>query len=144
MVRQMVGPWWRVLAACLLGIFGCSEAHRPIAEQELYQVSGQVTQGGKPIERLIVLYLPIHGGLRAKGITSQTGRYSLLNESEVPGVPAGEYRVVFQPVRAPGDKPSGSSQVDEVYQSFETSPVEVVIAGDASQMNFDVKYPRSR
>lgn len=86
------------------------------------QVSGTVTLDGKPLERGVVGFTPVAGGLRAAGIIQSDGRYTLTTNRES-GLETGEYRVTVVS-REPGPPSNGGPPMPGPYITPERYAVE--------------------
>lgn len=75
-------------------------------------------------------------GARARGITNANGKYVLLDESELPGVNTGEYRVIFSKLVV-GSKEQ-TDPIPDVYQTEAKTPVKAVVNEKTNELNFDL------
>ena len=137
-----------MFTACLVGLCcGCGDP-------TLYELSGKVTLGGEPKERLIVYFNPVDQKISkfnlGVGETDADGNLTLRSTAGN-GLAAGNYRVSFSyPVTEGGDT-SGLSddknesesavvveKVPEPYSSRQESPVEFYIKRSKNEFNFDI------
>jgi hypothetical protein len=111
---------------------GCASGPRVV------KVSGTVTRGGKPVDRLVVNFTPEQEGKASWGITDKDGRYTLKYERDRDGALVGTHKVWFQ-VRAATPKEeialaAGELKVHpEILQKYgnpKTTPLRVEVKGD--------------
>ena len=76
-------------------ISGCGGA--TVEVPELSPVSGIVTLDEKPIEGVLIVYVPNNGipGDGSVAVTDADGKYTLNHRSGQPGIQAGQYAVTF-------------------------------------------------
>lgn len=71
---------------------------------EFATVEGTITQGGRPLPGVAVIFVPAAEGqrdaFRATGITNEEGSYTLVSDSGREGVVVGPYRVCLIDTRA--------------------------------------------
>lgn len=138
-----------IFAVLLLTAAGCG------GEPTLYPVTGGVTLGGKPYERLIVYFRPINSKVNTYnmgvGETDDQGNL-LLRSTAGNGLAAGKYRVSFSCMTIVGsgktintdEKADDNRNVVVVervpapYNSQEDSPVEFQITRGANEFIFDI------
>ena len=130
------------LAACalaaLVGIVGCGK------RLELGQVSGQITLNGKPLDGVVVKFMPDpeqgNTGPSSVGRSDDQGNYELFvaGDAERPGAVTGWHRVIVQDPRRE-DRPPGPLRVTAKYNvaaktplRFEIQPSEQTIALELS------------
>jgi hypothetical protein len=138
---------------------GCGKSDPPV-----YPITGKVTLGGKPYERVIVYFRPVNGEINAfnlgVGETEKDGTLKMRSSGGM-GVMAGEYKVTFtyqmvktaQGARAVGadEKASevgGGGNVTAVEmvpdthaagKAEETTPVRFTVKpGDDNRFEFDI------
>ena len=125
---------WTVLAlVCLsLCIPGCGSSGPRVVK-----VTGTVTRGGKPAERLVVNFEPQHGR-PSWGVTDKDGRYSLNYEPGRDGAITGTHKVwvEIRPAspKEEADLRNGVLQLHpeiksilKKYGNFETTPLRVEV-----------------
>lgn len=106
----------------MIGIAGCgSSSDAP--HLNLVPVSGKVMYSGQPVSGLRVLFVPLNktAGQGAFAVTDDDGSFELEQQSQDPGVPAGQYAVLFSryvkpdgtPV-PPGTSPTESNAVEAI------------------------------
>lgn len=82
---------------CMLTLLisGCGGA--TVEVPELSPVSGIVTLDEKPIEGVLIIYVPENGipGDGSVALTDAEGKYTLKHRSGQPGIQAGQYAVTF-------------------------------------------------
>jgi hypothetical protein len=108
-----------LLTAGLAGCGGATDA----PHLSLEPVSGKVTYAGQPVSGLRVLFVPLNktAGQGAFAVTEDDGSFELEQQSQDPGVPAGQYAVLFSRyVKAdgtpvpPGTSPTESNAVEAI------------------------------
>ena len=83
-----------LLMGCVLA--GCGEKVAPPPKEDLVPVSGTVKLGGKPMEGVLVAFIPAGNtpGQGATAVTDEDGHYELIHSaSKEPGASAGQYTV---------------------------------------------------
>lgn len=134
-----------VSAVFVLSIPACT------TEPELHAISGKVTLGGKPYERLIVYFRPQEGEITrfnmGVGETDAQGNLSLRSSAGM-GLARGKYRVSFSCYVVKGGQALGIDQkVDEIAGGEKAIPVEMVprpyvedtVSGEVSPVEFEIK-----
>jgi hypothetical protein len=145
---------------CLLGVLlflalvsGCG------GPPPIFPISGKVTLGGKPYERLLVYFRPAKGDVNAfnlgVGETDKNGELKL-SSSGGQGISAGEYRVTFSCVylksngksvsstEKPDDAGGGVVSVERVKSPYdaatsqEITPVTFVVKKGENKFEFDI------
>jgi hypothetical protein len=90
------------LALCLLAGGGCSRGPR------LAEVAGTVTLDGKPLDNVLVEFLPEAGAgsslRRSTGRTDADGHFQLTCDNQKPGAVIGAHRVLVHDLAPYGDK----------------------------------------
>ena len=150
----MSAVWYRVLGYCcvLSMAVGCGDP-------PLHEVSGKVTLGGEPYERLLVYMNPMDGEInqfnKGVGETDAEGNLTLAAGASKPGdigLAAGKYRVYFQcfvkkgnPIGLSDDKDEAGFERLEVkdivappYNSPSESPVTFVVSSGENVFDFDI------
>lgn len=129
--------WLAVAAACALG---CSGSDGPAA----YPVTGTVTQGGQPVEGAILAFIPANAGDGAAAIGGQAqtgadGKFTVTGsanqgQTELPGLPAGEYKVTVMKMETPAGAPSldkpPKNLLPPEYAMIESTPVSATVTAD--------------
>lgn len=94
--RRIVLFWFAAAAAGLAP--GCGRG------QDVGLVEGRVTQGGRGVPGIAVMFIPVTQGTepapRSTGITDEDGRYTLATDDGRAGVLVGTYRVCLIDTRA--------------------------------------------
>lgn len=139
------------LVACLIASVGCG------GEPTLYPVTGKITLGGKPYDRLIVYFRPINRKVDkynlGVGETDAQGQLGM-RSSAGSGIPVGHYRVAFtclvqksnrQPTPNLDQKADDNSTfetlelVPDPFNDGENSPIEFeVTAGGSNVFDYDI------
>lgn len=81
-----------VVALCGIGLAlagGCNKSDMPPRGA----VHGLVTLDGKPVAGATVIFAPVAGGRRAKGVTSDAGEYTLVYLRDLQGAAVGKNKV---------------------------------------------------
>ena len=141
-----------VLVASLIALVGCG------GDPAVYPITGKVTLGGKPYERLIVYMRPVSGPVTAftmgVGETSKDGTLTLRSTGGA-GIAAGEYKVTFTCMQVKGtnkgvgldEKPDedgravASERVPPPYDdktSQAESPVRFTVKAGENRFEFDI------
>jgi 5-hydroxyisourate hydrolase-like protein (transthyretin family) len=142
--------FWLVLLLAALTTTGCGKP-------TLYPLSGKVTLGGKPQERLLVYFRPVSGVVTeynmAVGETDKEGNLRI-SSSAGQGLAAGEYKVTFTCKKLKSGAVVGSSDKPDDYGNVvvlelvaddhvdglanETTPVRFTVKPEANVFNYDV------
>jgi hypothetical protein len=99
-------------------------------------VSGVVTLDGKPLERGIVGFTPVAGGMRAAGVIESDGGYSLSTNRDA-GLETGEYLVTVV-AREPGARTDQGPPIPGPYITPQRYAVEAT-----SGLRFEVASGRN-
>lgn len=84
------------ISLVLVGIaVGCGGGASKEVIPALVPVSGKVLLDGKPDAGIAVTFVPMDKGNPSSGVTNAEGAYSLTYRNGDPGVPAGNYVVMF-------------------------------------------------
>lgn len=96
---RIVGPW-----SCIVIFAGCGGADVP---ETLVPVTGNVTNGGKPMAGVLVSFNPQGEtqGTGGEGVTDENGQFTLQHRSGSQGVEPGKYEVAFMQLRGPDGSP---------------------------------------
>jgi len=132
----------------LLVLVGCETE----SVGEVVPAAGIVTLDGKPASGISITLVPQEGvkGRGGYGSTGEDGAFSLQSDTEVPGVPAGYYRMLFQKYAMPDGSPIPPdtsaadagiiNQLPPVYSHPEQSPVYVTFpTPDGQPLTIDLK-----
>ncbi|MFM7243698.1 MAG: hypothetical protein ACKO40_05910 [Planctomycetaceae bacterium] len=65
-------------------------------------ISGSVTLDGKPVPQATVLFIPVAGGVPARGSTREDGGFTLTTFAEGDGAIAGKHRVAVSKMKVTG------------------------------------------
>lgn len=84
---------------CVAGIIGggCGPGRPTIVP-----ISGSVTLDGKPVPQATVLFIPVAGGVPARGSTREDGSFSLTTFAEGDGAIAGRHSVAISKMKVTG------------------------------------------
>lgn len=129
------GTWTALVLATLLGVLpGCSGAKGP----PTFEVSGDVTFAGKPVEQGNIVFDPVSGagGSAIAGIIN--GRFSAR-------VPAGEMILRVSATRTTGEKDQYGEPVSESYipsrYNQESSLRKTIEPGQGNRIDLDLEGP---
>jgi len=96
------------LAVSLVALAGCGEDG-----PSLNPVTGKVTKGGQPVEKVLVTFSPESGkGISSTGQTGADGRFILIAQTGKAGAPAGSYKVTITSIDAGGNTGGGTGPTD--------------------------------
>ncbi len=153
-----------LLLLAALSVAGCGGAGGP----ELLPVSGRLTLDGQPLPHKTIRFVPEPGtpGLGAGATTDATGMYTLLAARpqatrDMPGAPAGAYRVVVTepmfPIDTPLPKAAGQepapaiglpapnatrrAAIPPAYTSVDSTPLQVEVSHQNAILNLDLRSP---
>ena len=137
----------------LAGLAGCG------GDPPVYPVTGKVTLGGKPYERLLVYFRPVEGPVTlfnmGVGETDKNGNLTL-RSSGGSGIAAGEYKVSFaclsmktsNRIVGPDEKPDENGGASVVVErvpapyddatSRETTPVRFTVGSGENIFSYDI------
>jgi len=136
-----------IVAACLLGTFGCNRG------PDFALVEGTVKQGGKPLDKIHVEYWPEgDGGSKSFGITDAQGHYTLTTiEGDREGAMVGNHRIILRDAARLGDKFLGrkaegvdmsggrKSRIPDRYTGSGTSPLKKEVAAGKNTIDLEVQ-----
>ena len=110
-----------------------------------YPVEGMVRfSDGKPATELakgLVSFESLDGTRSAEGEIQADASYRLRSFEGVPGLAAGDYRVLVLP-RPPGEKEAAPRQVmARRFESFKTSGIQVTVKPELNQIPLTVERP---
>ena len=96
-----------ILCCCIGLLVGCSDEVAPEEVPDLHPVSGKVTLDGQPAAGVSISLTQAGGGTGTGGYatTDSSGAYTVQHRSGAPGVPAGEYVVLFTKMAQPDGSP---------------------------------------
>lgn len=119
-----------VLSAMLL--VGCAR------EPERGPVSGVVTLDGKPLPRVMVVFVPADNtpGQRSVALTDSGGRYSVFTDKDQHGASVGTHHVSLFDPQSVSDDPA-PSRVPAAYTDVIRTPLKPVTVGREAQ-TFDI------
>jgi hypothetical protein len=137
------------LAVVVLLLTGCGESN---GIGEVVPAAGIVMVDGKPVSGISITLAPQEGvaGRGGYGSTGEDGSFSLQADTEVPGVPPGNYRMMLQKYAMPDGSPipPDTSAADAglvnllpaIYSHPEQSPVYVTFpTPDGQPVKIDLK-----
>jgi hypothetical protein len=140
---------------CLLGLglvlAGCSQGVEEEVVPPLETVTGTVQIDGKPSAGVAVTFVPAENntGNPCSGSTDASGAYSLTHRTGAPGIPAGDYVVVFSKLTMPDGSPIPEGQtaadvmaVDQIPERYRTIPnfeMTVSVPKGGKTFDFDLK-----
>lgn len=95
--------WFAFVAAATMLMVGCEKE----SVVEVVPAAGVVSLDGKPISGVSITLVPQEGvkGRGGYGSTGEDGSFSLRSDTEVPGVPAGNYRMLLRKYAMPDGSP---------------------------------------
>lgn len=156
----------RILCAAAVLAAGCGDGG-PV----LVPVHGRVTLDGRPLAGKTLKFVPAPGtpGLGAGATTNAEGSYTLLSTKpgatrDMPGTPAGAYRVVVVEPMFPVDLPVQSAESSEAtiaiglpaptkkkaqeippaYTKEDTTPLRVTVPDGGGALNLALETPPKR
>ncbi len=112
---------WKLWGFVLLGVIGCAEstpvakAPRALDPSALVPAGGTVTVNGKPMETIVVTFLPPNGPALGTAETDKDGKYQLASLGG-PGVLPGEYKVALSYLVSADGEPQGRAARTSVVQ----------------------------
>ncbi len=109
------------LGVLALAAVGCAKPGPPLTE-----VKGTLSLDGKPLDGAVIRFNPIgetpgHGGI---AVADSEGKYVAIagGTDKLPGLPAGEYKVLITRQRRPDDTPPAQDVPDIISDAKETVP----------------------
>ncbi|MGE0377215.1 MAG: carboxypeptidase-like regulatory domain-containing protein [Planctomycetaceae bacterium] len=139
MIRRIarLGRTFGLWMLCAWFAAGCAKSPAK-PSYNLVNVEGTVTRNGKPVPRMIVMFVPAaEGGTRARGVTGPNGHYRLVHESMAPGVECGEYKVTFRSlVRDVRSVEAGRG--GGAYTDPQTTPYAASVTIPAAKIDFEL------
>jgi hypothetical protein len=140
MALRVISPWSVLAWFCLALIAGCGSGGPRVVK-----VSGTVTRGGKPVEKLFLNFEPAHGR-PSWGVTDKDGHYTLNYERRREGAVTGTHKVWVQ-IRPASPKEEADlrngtvklhpeiKSILEKYGKFETTPLKVEVKDDGKPLD---------
>lgn len=140
---------WAILAFLLAGCSG--DGVKPEVVPPLEKVTGKITLDGKPAENVSVTFTPATGtsGNGASAVTDASGTYSLVYRTGAPGIPQGEYVVLFSKLTQPDGSPIPAGQtaadvmavdqIPEQYRNMDNKAMSLVVPAGGTNKDFDLK-----
>ncbi|MBS0263222.1 MAG: carboxypeptidase regulatory-like domain-containing protein [Planctomycetes bacterium] len=96
------------LAVSLVVVAGCGEDGPALSP-----VTGKVTKGGQPVEKVLVTFSPESGkGISSTGQTGADGRFILISQTGKAGAPVGTYKVTITSIDSGGNAGGGTGPTD--------------------------------
>jgi hypothetical protein len=153
------GALWAFL---LHGVVGCAQSEpvddrlRAMDPAALVPAGGVVTVNGKPVEMLVITFLPPSGPALGTAETDKDGKYELASMGG-PGVLPGEYKVAIsyvvsdkgepQGMAARGSRPqvpgmkNAKEKLPPEYADLGRSKLSATVGSKGGTFNFDVAAP---
>ena len=129
-------------AACLL-LGGCSES------LEFGQVTGTVTLNGKPLNDVLVMFLPEPRedgtGAHSESVTDSSGKFELIYsaDAETPGAVVGPHRVVIEDILAENTRDRRLPiRIHPSYSSAAHTPLKYEVKPGEQSFELEVKGRR--
>lgn len=145
-MRTIHGAAAAALFLGLCGLAGCSGG------PTIVPVEGTVKQGGKPLEKIQVEFLPDVPGPRSIGVTDESGRFVLkTDDGKQEGAVVGPHRVVLRDIGVFGDKVGRKTEgvdlakgkkirIPGPYSDLMSTPLKKEVAGgQKNQIDIDLK-----
>lgn len=116
------------------------------SEIQAIPVTGTVTLDGEPAEGVSVTFFPADGtsGNGGYGTTGSDGTFTLSNQMSSPGVPEGNYVVLFNKMRTSDGQPipedamaadvGATNVLPPVYNNPENTPFRVIVSSSGANM----------
>jgi hypothetical protein len=151
---------WRLWVVLVVGVAGCAKPQpdvddrlRALDPSQLVPAGGVVTINGKPLEKVVITFLPPHGPALGTAETHKNGKYQLRSMGG-PGVLPGEYKVAISylvsdqgevqgmgarnsMVQGPGML-SANEQLPREYADLGRSKLTVTVGPQGGTFDFDV------
>lgn len=135
-IRQSLA--WLVASAAIT-IIGCDSSALP--QREFMLPRGKVSFGNHGLPHVMVMLMPSHDGLRARGITNGSGEFSLISENGTPGIVAGEYVVLLKRVKLENRDQRGEDFL-KGFETTDSSPIRVTITRETDRLDITVPSPK--
>jgi hypothetical protein len=128
-------PFSRLAAAGLVLLFAAAGCGNP----EMGRVSGRITNGGKPVAGVEVMFYTPNRPV-ARAVTDADGRYTLSTRRLNDGAYAGRHKVAIEPKFNPdGSEVSQGGTVAPNVRDLATTPLEAeVVAGKSNTCDLDI------
>jgi hypothetical protein len=103
---------WRLWAVLLVGVVGCAPSEpaddrlAAVTPEAMVPVSGVVTANGKPVDTVVITFLPPNGPGVGTGETDKDGKYTLSSVGG-PGILPGDYKVAISYLVSDTGEPQG-------------------------------------
>ena len=119
--------FWVLVGLGMLFVAGCSDGVEPEVVPPLEAVTGKVLIDGQPSAGVAVTFVPAENntGNPCSGSTDASGAFSLTHRSGAPGIPAGDYVVVFSKLTQPDGTPIPEGKtaadvmaVDQIHDDY--------------------------
>jgi hypothetical protein len=165
--RQVMLRYGRVIFLCGLFTLAAGGCQRG-SEWNLASVEGTVTKGGRPLQGILVVFLPDADagttGPRSIDRTDKSGHYRLRTDKGEDGVVIGKHRVITLDPQAPKGGAMGATarspqllerakhlmdqqktagdalQVPSIYEQFNKTPLRAKVHSGPQTLNFDIPY----
>lgn len=146
---------YSILLVCFVMLCGCKSQPWNLA-----RVQGIVTQAGRPLSGVEVVFLPDGEsgtqGPRATGYTDEAGHYELRTDAGNDGANVGHYRVCLIDCRKeeeeerksmrgasnPSSPPSEVIQLPSEYNTFAKTPLRAEVHAGSQTVDFEVPCPK--
>ncbi|QDV63243.1 carboxypeptidase-like regulatory domain-containing protein [Crateriforma conspicua] len=120
-------------------VTGCGSSLPPIGE-----VSGLVTQDGKPVEGVSIEFVPVDGGRPSMAVTDSEGRYNAIYTPDTEGVLIGKHTIRYEVHGPAPEMPADSggefipvSRKPDMGGKKKLQPSEVEIVDGSNEINFE-------
>ncbi|MCR9209396.1 MULTISPECIES: carboxypeptidase-like regulatory domain-containing protein [Rhodopirellula] len=125
--------------AALTFITGCGPELPPIGE-----VTGLVTQDGKPVEGVALEFVPTEGGRPSMAVTDSEGRYSAMFTADTDGALVGKHSIRYE-INGPAAPMPASPDAEFIPTSkkpdmggkTKIEPSEVEVVDGSNEINFE-------
>lgn len=125
--------------AALTFVAGCGPELPPIGE-----VSGLVTQDGKPVEGVALEFIPAEGGRPSLAVTDSEGRYNAMFTADTDGALVGKHSIRYEINGPEAPMPANSdaefiptSKKPDMGGKNKIEPSEVEIVDGSNEINFE-------
>ena len=143
--------FWGLVGLGMLFVAGCSAGVEPEVVPPLEAVTGKVLIDGQPSAGVAVTFVPAENnkGNPCSGSTDASGAFSLTHRSGAPGLPAGDYVVVFSKLTQPDGTPipegktaadvMAVDQIPERYRAIPNLEFTVSVPTGGKTFDFELK-----